>query len=75
MNMGENVPLQATEASFKDRLQWEKEVLDEKIVKLETFVGSENFKKIDPVQMTLLNVQLLSMKTYGQCLLERLVRL
>ena len=75
MNMGENIPLQATEASFKDRLQWEKEALDEKITKLGEFLGSEAYKKIDPVQMTLLNIQFQAMGTYGQCLLERLVRL
>lgn len=73
--MGENVPVEAKEMTFKERLEQEKWQLDEKIGKLEAFVGSENFKNIDNVQMTLLNVQLLSMKTYGQCLLERLVRL
>lgn len=59
-------------STFKDRLLVEKQELDDKYVKLESFLNSENFKKIDPIQMTLLNVQLHSMATYSQCLLERI---
>lgn len=62
-------------STFKERLIDEKQELDLKIEKLTQFIGSENFKKIDGVQMTLLNIQLKSMETYSQCLLERIVRL
>lgn len=60
-------------STFKDRLIDEKTQLDEKITKLEAFVESENFKKIEAIQMSLLNIQLNAMHTYSQCLLERLV--
>lgn len=59
-------------STFKDRLLAEKEELDEKRAKLETFQSSEAFSKIDPVQMTLLNIQSQAMATYSQCLLERI---
>ena len=39
------------------------------------FQESDNFKTIDSVQMTLLNIQAKAMETYSQCLLERIVRL
>jgi len=62
-------------STFLERLVEEKQQLDEKIEKLEAFTSSENFSKIDAVQMSLLNIQLFSMKAYSQCLLERLVYL
>lgn len=62
-------------SDFKTRLEEEKLQLNEKIEKLEAFIQSEDFQKIDPVQMTLLNCQVQAMKTYSQILLERLVRL
>jgi transcription termination factor NusB len=58
---------------FIDRLIDEKQQLDEKIEKLTTFIHSENFKTIEYVQQSLLQIQLLSMETYSQCLTERLV--
>jgi transcription termination factor NusB len=57
---------------FIDRLIDEKQQLDEKIEKLTVFILSENFKSIEMVQQSLLQVQLLSMETYSQCLTERL---
>ncbi len=59
-------------STFKERLVDEKTQLDEKIEKLEAFTLSENFQKIEAVQMSLLNAQLFAMKTYSQILLERL---
>ena len=58
---------------FIDRLIDEKQQLDVKIEKLTQFIQSENFKSIEMVQQSLLQVQLLSMETYSQCLTERLV--
>lgn len=62
-------------STFKERLIEEKAQLSEKHEKLVAFIASENFQKIDPVQMTLLNIQEKAMQTYSQCLLERIVRL
>jgi hypothetical protein len=62
-------------STFKERLQVEKAELSEKLEKLREFIASENFAKIDPVQMTLLNIQVKAMETYSQCLLERIIRL
>ena len=62
-------------SDFKERLKEEKTDLNEKMQKLRDFIASENFKKIDNVQMTLLNIQIKAMETYSQCLLERIVRL
>lgn len=59
-------------STFKERLVDEKTQLDEKIEKLEAFSLSENFQKIEAVQMSLLNAQLFAMKTYSQILVERL---
>ncbi len=59
-------------STFKERLVDEKTQLNEKIEKLEAFTLSENFQKIEAVQMSLLNAQLFAMKTYSQILVERL---
>jgi len=60
---------------FKQRLEAEQKELQERLQKLTTFISSENFKTIDDVQKTLLNVQARAMETYNQVLLERIVRL
>ena len=60
---------------FKQRLEAEQKELQEKLQKLNGFIGSDAFKKIDGVQKTLLNVQARAMETYNQILLERIVRL
>ena len=59
-------------STFKERLFNEKQELDEKKSKLDSFIGSEAYNGIDPVQMTLLNIQSSAMATYSQCLLERI---
>ena len=59
-------------STFKERLIDEKTQLNEKIEKLEAFTLSDNFQKIEAVQMSLLNAQLFAMKTYSQILVERL---
>ncbi len=59
-------------STFKERLEIEKQELDEKLSKLGEFQRSPAFEKIAPVQMSLLNIQANSMATYSQCLLERL---
>jgi len=60
---------------FLERLKEEKAELAIKQESLRGFISSEAFKKIDSVQMTLLNIQIKAMETYSQCLLERIVRL
>jgi cell division septum initiation protein DivIVA len=62
-------------STFLERLIEEKEQLSERLEKLRAFIASEKFQEIDPVQMTLLNIQVKAMETYSQCLLERIVRL
>ena len=58
--------------TFKDRILDEKEELDIKRKDLDDFQNSEAFQRIDPLQMTLLNIQAQAMATYSQCLLERI---
>ena len=58
-------------SDFKERLTTEQMELTEKIVKLEDFIMSDKFRSIDPIQQSLLKVQLNAMKTYSQCLIER----
>ena len=57
---------------FKKRLISEKDELNEKIVKLNQFINSENFNKIDKVQQSLLKTQLFVMRTYHSILEERI---
>lgn len=59
-------------STFKERLFEEKEELDNKRSKLDAFQKSEAFTKIEPFQMSLLNIQAQAMLTYSQCLLERI---
>ena len=47
--------------------------LNIKRAKLKCFLNSEKTKGIDPVQFSLLKIQLSAMKTYGKCLLERII--
>lgn len=58
---------------FLERLIDEKSELDVKSAKLESFLSTEKAKEIEPVQLSLLNIQLNAMKTYSRCLLERLI--
>lgn len=59
--------------TFHDRLLNEKKELDERVEKLKTFLNSEKVQTIEPVQGSLLQIQLLSMETYSRCLAERIV--
>lgn len=59
-------------SDFKTRLVEEKQQLDEKISKLEPFISSENFPKIDQRQQELLKKQLPVMQQYSGILEERL---
>ena len=61
-----------TPTSFRDRLAIEEDELDNKIMKLEIFIESDAFATIDPVQGSLLNIQLAAMNTYNKCLGERI---
>lgn len=58
--------------TFRDRLLIEHKDLLEKIVKLKSFVISDNINKIDLIQKVLLNVQLKAMETYSECLTHRI---
>ena len=58
---------------FKERLTAEMQDLKEKIDKLEVFVNSDALFNIDATQQVLLRIQLQSMITYFQILVERIV--
>lgn len=62
-------------SDFIMRLETEKNELEEKLGKLNTFLLSENINKIDDVQRALLGVQAVAMNSYLQCLKERIKRL
>lgn len=62
-------------SDFKTRLVEEQVQLEEKLNKLDSFILSDDFNKIDDVQKALLQVQATAMNTYNQCLKERLERL
>lgn len=59
-------------SDFKTRLIIEKNDLTEKIVKLSAFLTSEGAKKIDDMQMELLEIQLHAMITYQNILTMRI---
>ena len=62
-------------STFIERLVIEKRELDEKIVKLESFIMSTNFQDIAKKQRNLLQYQLLVMITYSDILTERILDL
>jgi hypothetical protein len=62
-------------SDFKSRLNEEKSELKEKLEKLNGFIQTENFEKVDDVQKALLKIQAQAMATYLTCLEERIVRL
>ena len=51
-------------SDFKTRLMDEKQELEERVEKLESFVGTEGFAKIPQVQQDLLLIQLPQMTSY-----------
>ena len=59
--------------NFIERLIDEKNEVSARAAKLEVFKMKDDFKQIEPVQQSLLNIQLQAMQTYIQCLHERLV--
>jgi hypothetical protein len=63
------------QSNFKTRLIEEAAQLNQRLDKLKEFQLSEKFSTIDPVQMTLLNIQAQAMQTYSQVLTERIARL
>jgi hypothetical protein len=58
--------------TFRDRLLAEKTELDERREKLVTFLESEKVNDIEPLQISLLNIQSQAMLTYSQVLTERI---
>ncbi len=61
--------------NFMSRLLDEKQQLNEKIEKLNSFLFTEAFEKIDLHQKGLLQIQVSAMETYSKCLNERIVLL
>ena len=59
-------------SDFKERLTEEHLSLTTRTSKLENFIMGDDFKTLPPVQRSLLKVQLYAMKTYNQCLIERI---
>jgi hypothetical protein len=62
-------------STFLERLHDERVELRNKYEKLDGFLFTEEFEKLDDVQAALLQIQHSAMKTYLQCLNERIVRL
>lgn len=62
--------------SFINRLQDERDELVTKVGNLEKFMNGDNLIKLeDQVQIPLLKIQLQAMKTYLECLEQRINRL
>lgn len=62
-------------STFYDRLLIEKAEVSERADKLESYIGTDSFRAIDPRQQSLLNIQIAAMRTYQQCLTERIALL
>jgi len=56
----------------KERVEIELKELDEKLTKLDSFVGTEMFKKLSEQQKRLLQIQACAMATYSNILVTRL---
>jgi hypothetical protein len=61
--------------TFKERLLVEQMELQDKMNKLSSFVNSPKIDNVEPIQKSLLKVQLNAMSTYNECLIERLSNL
>lgn len=59
--------------TFKDRLLVEKKELDEKLLKLSTFIESPAIVNVESIQRSLLIIQKHAMETYSHCLDERIM--
>lgn len=57
----------------KQRLEKEAEELEEKLQKLQTFIGTPECKDISYTQRMLLDIQENSMRTYLRCLEYRII--
>lgn len=62
-------------STYKERLIDEQAQLNQKVEKLEVFILSENFQKIEAVQKPLLKEQLIAMKNYNRILIARIAYL
>lgn len=62
-------------SDFKTRLYEERDQLDERLSKLSTFIGTDNFYGIPENQQMLLKLQQKSMETYLACLNARIYEL
>ena len=62
-------------SDFITRLETEKNELFEKLQKLGEFLSSDKIHNIDPIQLSLLQIQYAAMSTYLLCLSERWSRL
>jgi transcription termination factor NusB len=60
---------------FKQRLLDEKQQLDERIGKLGSFIETETFKGLDPIDQELLRCQHSEMQPYASTLKRRIERL
>lgn len=58
--------------NFKERLIQERSDLDDKLNKLLSFLMSETFEELSPIEQTLLEVQAYVMKAYSKVLAERI---
>ena len=61
--------------TFKERLFKEREDLQVKFEKLQSFIHGEKFLDVPEIQRTLLLVQVRAMETYLVCLNQRLINL
>ena len=62
-------------STFIERLLQEETELNEKKAKLESFIGTENFKTIAKEQQALLKVQVNAMATYSEVLNQRIIQI
>ena len=62
-------------SDFIERLRIEKQELDDKIGNLKAFMEGDEFKLLDRVQQSLMQVQSHAMLTYSQILFARIERL
>tara|TARA_R110000787_G_scaffold278819_1_gene388722 strand:- start:789 stop:980 length:192 start_codon:yes stop_codon:yes gene_type:complete len=62
-------------SDFKTRLEAETVELQDKLEKLNVFIGNEYIDKVYKDQKSLLTIQSSAMETYLRCLKERLIRL
>jgi hypothetical protein len=62
-------------STFIERLLQEETELNEKKAKLESFIGTENFKTIAKEQQALLKIQVNVMATYSEILNQRIIQI